>query len=408
MVCFVAACFYLYEYAIQVMPSALTNQMMASLGIGANVFASMLSLFYLGYTPMQIPAGLLFDRFSPKIILTSCIFVCGLSTILFGLSNNLIVLSIARFLTGASASFAFIGTLVLATRWFEAKYFALIVGLVQLLGAMGAIFGEVPVAIAAKHIHWQQIFIITGLIGIVLALCVYWIIDDKKAPIKIQVDTGKQGQWQRLRQVIRIKQNWWTACYAFTTWAPITTFAVLWVIPYLMVSQHATNTQAASSAAIIWIGIGLGSPLFGWWSNHIKQRKLPSIICSILALVGMSLILYDNHTSTLLLNCYLFIFGVGASGQILSFSLIQDNNPKHITGTAVGFNNMAVLLGGLFLQPLSGIILNHFWSGQYHLGAPAYSIYDYRLALGILPLISLAGVMISSFLIKETHCKHVS
>ena len=99
----------------------------------------------------------------------------------------------------------------------------------------------------------------------------------------------------------------------------------------------------------------------------------------------------------------LFLFGLGAGGQSVSFAVVRDYNPPQLVGTASGFNNLSVLIGGSIFQPLVGILLNH--SHQSHLvnGIPVYSVDAYQNALIIMPICYFVSLLIVLFMLKESH-----
>ncbi|MDQ2995177.1 MAG: MFS transporter, partial [Pseudomonadota bacterium] len=141
-----AGFYYIYEFYLRVMPSAITHELMRSFSIEASGLGLLSSLFFFGYAPMQIPAGLLFDRFGPRVLLTISVFLCGAGALVFGMTDSFTVACIARWVIGFASSFAFVGSLLLASRWIDAKYYAMIAGLVQFMGSFGAIAGEWPIA----------------------------------------------------------------------------------------------------------------------------------------------------------------------------------------------------------------------------------------------------------------------
>jgi sugar phosphate permease len=406
LVCSVGAFFYVYEFFLRVMPSAMTDELMRSFHIDAAGLGVLSAFFYYGYTPMQIPAGLLLDRFGPRVLLSLSMLVCALGAFAFGLTNSAIVASIARLFIGLVSAFAFVGALVLASRWFAARYFALIVGLIQLMGCIGAIVGEAPVAVIVQSIGWRATMFWSAAVGGVFAILFWAIIRDR--PEHGQATTlphGDMSEWQRLSRVLRNPQTWAIGLYAFACWAPIAIFADLWGIPYLKLFYHTTVAKAAVGVAIIWIGIAIAGPIVGWWSNKIMNRKIPLFICSILGLCSSLAILYIPHLPWLFMYIALFFFGTAASAQSVTFGVVQDNNPLTVAGTAVGFNNMAVILGGVLFQPLVGFILNARWTGTIINGLHYYHLADYRVALILLPICSLLGIFSCLFLVKETHCK---
>ena len=100
----------------------------------------------------------------------------------------------------------------------------------------------------------------------------------------------------------------------------------------------------------------------------------------------------------------LFFFGVAASGQSLSFGLVKDQSHPNVVGTAIGFNNMAVVAGGALFQPLVGILLDLNWKGEIATDIPIYTAANYRWAFLILPICYFVGAIVSAWFLKETHC----
>lgn len=397
--------FYVYGFTLRIMPSAMTQELMADFGIKAQMLGVLVGLMYWGYTLMQIPSGLLFDRFNSRYLLTTTVLVCTFGTFLLGYTDNIVLGCIGSFVMGLGEAFGFVGVLVLASRWFAAKYFAFIVGIVQLMGSVGAIIGEGPIAALVNHFGRKNTILYVALFGILLAISIFMFVRDNPNYVNLNNKAeSKKSEWQRLKLVTHKPQNWWVALYSFCIWAPVLIMAGLWVVPFLMVLYNTTNTIAASAASWIWIGIGVGSPLFGWWSDRIGRRCFPLSISALLSLIPSFFIIY-GHPSWLVMDILLFIFGVGASGQALSFGLVQDNNPPTVGGTAVGLNNMAVVFGGVLLQPLVGFLLHLNWDQKFQDGVPIYSLQAYRHALVSVPICAALAFIISAFIIKETHCK---
>jgi MFS family permease len=408
LVCGVAAFFYVYEFFLRVMPSAMTDELMRSFQIDAGGLGIMSALFYYGYTPMQIPAGLLLDRFGPRLLLTFSMVVCAIGALIFGLTDSVVIASASRLFIGLVSAFAFVGALLLASRWFAAKYFALIVGLIQLMGCIGAIVGEAPVAVIVQHIGWRSTLYWSAGIGGIFAV-LFWLIIRDNPSIKHNhlhkenLSGLSLNEAQRLTKVLKNPQTWWVGLYAFACWSPIAIFADLWGIPYLKVYYHTTATIAAIAIAVVWIGIAIGGPIVGWWSNRMSNRRVPLYICAILGFISSLIILAPDVPWTVMYIA-LFLFGAAASAQSVTFGLVQDNHPPYVAGTAVGFNNMAVILGGVLFQPLVGLILNARWTGMMIDNLPIYTLDDYKASLILLPLCSLLGLLTCAFLIKETNC----
>jgi MFS family permease len=399
-----AACFYLYEYTLQIAPGVMTQELMRDFNVQAAGLGIISAFFYYAYTPMQLPAGLLYDRYGPRLLITLATVICAFGTLLFACSTLTYLAAIGRFLTGIGSAFAFIGILILIANWFSPGYFAMFAGFTQLMGSIGAIAGETPLALGIKRFGWQSTLLSIAGLGFILALAIWRVVRDTPT-WQAKKSLPRQSILTSLKKVLGKPQTWSIALYSFAIWAPITIFAALWGVPYLMTRLHISAPLAASAVTMVWIGIGVGSPLAGWFSDRIGLRKLPLLLCAILGLAVSLAILYLPMLNLITLYVLLFLFGFAAGGQSLIFAVVKDINPHAVVGTAIGFNNMAVVAGGAVFQPLVGFCLHKFWQGQTHNGIPVYSIADYQQALLLLPLCFLVAAMVAGFKLHETYCQ---
>lgn len=400
--------FYLYEFFLRVLPGVLSYNIMHDMKINASTFGVIGTCFYYGYIPMQIPIGILCDRFGPKKLLTASIFTCSIATIIFGYSHEPFVSGFSRLIIGAASAAAFVAPLALTTKWYDKKHFALITGLIQLLGCVGAIFGGEPIAALTSNISWRQSVIWAGIVGIILTFVYIVVIKDSpKAEEKIKTSNNSlTNELSRLKKVIANKQSWYTAIAAMCCWAPIAIFSELWGIPFLMDLQHIDNAAAANESAWVWYGVALGSPILGWISDKISSRCIPIIACGVIGFISSTLLIYFHIESVITIEAILFFYGLAAASQVVTFGLVSDNNNDETIGTAIGFNNMAVISGAV-LQTLVGIIISYMWQGNLVDGSPVYTAYEFRYAFLIIPIISLIEIFAGLFLIKETHCKKI-
>ncbi|MES2997930.1 MAG: MFS transporter [Pseudomonadota bacterium] len=407
-ICILASSFYLYEFILQVSPAVMTRELIHDFGLNAVGLGTMAAFYYYAYTPMQLPAGFLFDRFGPRRLITAAILTCAVGALIFGTTSHVAIASAGRFMMGMGSAFSFIGTLVLVSRWFPARYFAFLTGLVELMSCVGAIVGETPLTIAVGHWGWRHTLITLSIVGMVLGLLIWLVVRDSPEVVsqgnKFQA-TSKKTIVQSLKQVCRNNQTWFVALYSFMVWAPITAFAALWGVPFL-VAAYGISTKAASTACtMIWLAIGIGCPILGWWSDKVGLRGMPLKFAASLGIIGLIPVIYISHLPLFLLYSCLFLFGLAASGQSLAFGVVKDNNHPSVAGTAIGINNMATVAGGALFQPVIGLFLHWYWDGTIHQGTPFYNATDYRKAFIVLPLCYALAFLIGKFLIKETYCQ---
>lgn len=398
-----AAAFLFFEMALQVSPSVMVNDLMRDVHLDAASLGIMAGVYYYSYTLMQIPAGLLFDRLSSRKLITFSLLFCAGGAAFFGLAETAFLAGVGRFLMGLGSAFAFISVLFVAAEWFPAKHFALLAGIAQFLAAVGAMGGEGPLAMAVSNLGWRATLGWMAGIGASIAGITWLIVRDHPRKV-VPMNKVIHMVMDNLRQVLGSRQTWIIALYSFAVWAPITAFAALWGVAYIGAYYHVEREVAANACAMIWLGIGLGSMGIGWWSDRIGRRCLPLWLSALLGVIIACIILYVPGITLPIMFFLLFLFGVASSGQALSFAVVKDNNPLSVTGTAIGFNNMAVVSGGALFQPIVGILLRHHSHGLVLNGTPVYHIADYRYALIVLPICYLLGVL-SVFGIRETYCR---
>src|SRR3989338_1859784 len=128
LICSLGAFFFVYEFLVRVIPSAIAYELMRNLNVHAGGLGLIAAMFFYGYMPMQIPAGFLLDKIGPRLVLSFSALLCALASLTFGTTHSAAVAGIMRFLMGFTASTAFVGALVLAARWFQAKHYSFYTG----------------------------------------------------------------------------------------------------------------------------------------------------------------------------------------------------------------------------------------------------------------------------------------
>ena len=127
--------------------------------------------------------------------------------------------------------------------WFAPQYFSILVGIAQLIAALGAMFGEVPLALSIDAIGWQNAIVNLAIIGMVLTLLIAITIQNNKKPVHAPLQ--QQSLLNDVLTILKNKQNWVIALYAFACWGPVTSFAELWGVEFLR--QNLTISYIAAS-----------------------------------------------------------------------------------------------------------------------------------------------------------------
>jgi MFS family permease len=393
-VCFSAGLYYLYEFILQVSPSIVTTELMRDLQTDSEGVGIISGIYYVTYTIMQIPAGLLYDRFGPHLILFFASLLCALGVYVFGTAEGVIVASIGRLLMGFASAFAFTGCLVLIHLWFPLRYFEILAGVIHLLSSVAVLITESSLVAIIEAFGWRNVIFSLSVMGIIIAILIALFVRNPSV-----AKTKQASEILILLSVIQNKQSWWVAFYSFTLWAPMLVFAALWGGPYLMTRFNIDLSVAMTMIAAIWVMAGLGGPLAGWIANKIRSKRKVLFCCSFIGFMAIVSILYIDILPLWTMYPLFLLLGVSGAGLPLTFAITKENN-KANCGTAMGFNNMAVVVSGLLFQPLVGFFLKIGWDGSTKNGIPIYLIDDFTKALSIIPLCFFTGMLISLFRIK--------
>ncbi len=403
----IAASFFLIQYISRVAPSVMIPELMHHFSITALTVGSISAFFYYSYVGMQLPVGMLVDRFGVKRLLILALICATLGCILFAETNSLKIAYLARFLLGFGGAFAFVGAIKLAANWFPSNRLGMLVGSTQALGMLGAVVGEAPIAFLIPHIGWQNsILAIGGLFVIIGILIIFFV---KNAPAHSNdnnTQETKSSIWESLSTVVKNKQSWINALYVGMIYAPIAAFSELWGVSCLEQLYHLKIDVAAMASSIVFVGWTIGAPVMGIISDRIGKRRPLMFFSAILGVILLSAILYMPSQPLYLLFIELFLFGATNAGVAISYTLSSEINPKKFAGTSIAFANMASVLIGTICQPLIGWFLDLQWDGEMLHGIRAYSSSNYQWAMLILVACLVVGLF-ASFFIKETYCKNV-
>lgn len=395
----IAAAFLLYEMAVQVSPSVMVPQLMSELHMSSATLGFMASTYFWSYTIMQIPVGLLYDRFPAKYLLLIAILLATLGIFFFATTHWVSTLALGRFLMGLGSAFAFVGVLMVAARWFSRAYFAFLVGIAQLLAAVGAASGEGPLSLLVNSAGWRHASAVLAMAGFLLFLLVFFFM--RRHP-KEMIERKRLNLAQilrSLRQVLGFSQMWWIALYAFFSWGPIAIFTAMWGVPYLMTRFGISNTEASWVCAMTWGFLAITSPLIGGLSRRFSALSLMRITAFFGALGGLSILYWPDLS---LAGSYFAaaLIGVGAAGQILTFELARQQHMNDDLGFSISFVNMGVVAGGAILQPLSAWFL-HSKVTEHSMTTGAFITPDFQHSLFLVPVSFLICLVLSYVFIRQ-------
>lgn len=402
------ALFYCYEFCLQVSTSVMKDILMKEFQLSAASMANLSSFYLYAYALMQIPVGIMLDRFGARRLLTLASLCCALGALCFAYAHVYWVASFGRAMIGFGSAFAAVSCLQIAACWLPLRHFALMTGVLLTIGMLGAFIGEGPMAHLIEQFGWRETTQIFGFVGIGIAVLIYTIVRDRPVSENANCDRVLENNFfAGLTYVIRQPRVWIASIYGGLMYMSIISFTSLWGVPFLMASYGLTKTTAAFINSLSFLGFAAGAPFFGWLSDRIGRRKVPMGIAAVGATITLSASIFAaGHTLTYV-SLLLTLFGFFTSAFLPVFSLAREVTPPETNATTLGFVNTLNMLGGAGAALLIGYLLDQNWDGRLVEGSRLYGTDAYHAALIILPM-ALVLALITLLFIKETHCKQLT
>lgn len=400
-----AAFFYFYEYLLRVSPNVMVPELMESFNVSAASLGILIASFLAVYAPMQLPVGILMDRFGARKLLSFASLGCGLGALLFALAQTLGTAYIGRILIGISASFGFVGMVYVCTHWFEKKKRALLVGVANSISMLGAFAGGGPLSVMVEKFGWRSSLLFWSVIGFALALAIFFLIKKDTAEMSDAVHTKEtpNSLFEGIKIFFKSFYSWLNAIIALLFYTVTTAIGGLWGTPFIQNVYGVRKEVAGFAVSMIFMGWLVGGPIMGFVSDRLENRKKVISFGALATFFVFTPILFFTQMSILWVYILIFLTGFFSSSQLLNFTFATEINPMRVKGASISVTNFIVSFGGMIVQPLIGylLVLNQKSLGNASLGHE-YTAQNYQFALSILP-ICLLSAWILTFFLKESH-----
>lgn len=390
-----AAGFFCYAFLQRVSPSVMVDELMRDFAVGAAILGNLSAFYFYAYAGLQIPVGVLLDRYGPRRLMTAAAALCAVGSFAFAVSDSVMAANVGRLLIGAGSAFSFPGTLALAVLWFRPERFASLTGIAQAAAMAGAVLGTAPTAAAVSAIGWRSTMLLLAAAAALFALLLWLAARDRP-----RSGSMSAGLLHGLREVMANPQTWLSAAFGFWITGPMLAFAGLWGVPYMSAVYGLDRTAAAGMVALLFVGWGISAPLIGGLSDRLGRRRPLMLAGSVLTALSLAAILYVPNLSLAALSALFLANGFTGAVMLLGFACGKEHNPPSASGAAIGIVNTAVMLSGAVFQPLLGWLLDVNWTGEMADGARLYTAEAYRAAMTPMP-VACALAALAAYILRE-------
>jgi MFS family permease len=391
----ITAVYYFFQYTLRSAPAVMMPQLSEAFGLTAAGVAAMAGLFYYGYSPFSLVAGVAMDRIGPRRVVPIGAAAVGIGALLFA-SGNPALANAGRFIQGAGGVFALVGAAYIATTNFPASRAATLIGATQMFGMAGGSAGQFVVGpMLAAGVSWRTFWAGMGVAGLAIGVILYILLPES-APKPATVKTGGSVSTTRAFAIVfGNPQSILCGVIAGLIFIPTSIFDMVWGVRYLQEGHGLDYASAVLRSASVPFGWIIGCPLLGFLSDRLGRRKPVIAAGAAGLLVCLGWILYGSAD---VFPPYVLglAAGIASGAAMLPYTVIKEANPPELSGTSTGVVNFINFTFSALLGPVfAGLLVAA--SG----GADAIALEHYRIAFQPL-LYGVALAVVLTFFLRET------
>ena len=361
----------------------------ARFGVGTTVLSTFVVVQLSVYALMQVPVGVLLDRFGSRVLIASGALLMAAGQLLLSLVTALPAAYLARVLIGAGDAATFISVVRLVSLWFPPARVPVLTQLTGILGSLGQIVAAVPLVALLHRAGWSTAFGGLAAVG-VLASCLALIaVRDVPGVRSSAAPSGVLGQ---IRDVVRVpgtRLGFWSHALAQF---PVNVFLLLWGFPFLTRGEGLEPATASGLFTVCILSSVAAGPVIGVLTGrHPLRRSWMVLAAGITTAVAWTVVLLQPGPSPLwLLVVLVVVLGVGGPGSMIGFDFARTSNERERIGAATGLVNVGGFAAAVVTVLAIGIVLDLY-------PGPALSLDAFRAAFSVMIVpwaIAVAGVLV--------------
>ena len=329
--------------------------------ISAAQLATFTMLQLLVYAGMQIPVGLLVDRFGSRAVLAVGASVLTCAQAGFALAETYPAALVARVFVGVGDAMTFICVLRLVSTWFAPRRIPLITQFTGVLGQLGAIIAAVPMTWALAHLGWTRSYLLAASLGVVMVVALLAVVHDGPGARTLR------GPALTLREIrASLAESWehpgtrlgfWMH---FSTQFSATVLGMLWGFPFFVKGEGLDDSEAGVLLTVMVVAIMAAGPVLGWRVT-LRPWHRSTLVIGIVGAIVVSwtvVLAWPGNAPLALLVWLVVVTGVGGPASMIGFDLGRTSNPPHRLASATGIINQGGFYASLLLVVAIGVILD--------------------------------------------------
>jgi len=351
--------------------------------------ASAISFFtvlqLLVYAALQIPVGLLVDRFGSRAMIAGGAVLMGLGQFQLAFADSIPGGVLGRVLVGAGDAMTFISVIRLIPLWFAPARVPLVTQLTGMSGQLGQLISVIPFAFVLHSSGWTPAFLMLAGMSAVAAVLVVVLLKD--VPPGVERPTSQQG----LKATgVSLARAWRQPGTRLGMWSHFTiqfsgtVFAMTWGYPFLISGQGLdAGTVASLMALYVAAAMAVGPFIGRFVSRHpLRRSTMVLLIAAVTAAAWAAVLLIPGRAPLWLLAILVVALAIGGPGSMIGFDFARTFNPAHRIGTATGIVNVGGFIAALTAIFLIGLVLDLLYASGFSNGV-LYGLDPFRIALSL-------------------------
>jgi predicted MFS family arabinose efflux permease len=352
-VCF--ACGYLLSYLYRSVNAVISPDLTSALGLSSSSLGLLTSVYFMAFALMQLPVGMLLDRFGPRRIEPILLSVAACGALVFAASDTLVGLGIGRALIGAGVSVCLMAPLKAIATWYPVERHASLSSWIMVAGGVGALMATSPVEAALGFMSWRVVFVVLAGATFGAALLIFVKVPDTPASSQ---RPGLKTQWSGVQSVFRHARFWWIAPLSAVAMGSFMAIQGLWSVPWMIDVEGYSRGEAARHLLLMNCAILGGYFVLGTMTTRLRRRGIDAQhwygLGFGLSAVGLGTIVAGAPFS----YAQWIVYGLGTSVNVLGFAVLNQGFPRQLAARANTALNLFMFGSSFAMQWGIGLVVD--------------------------------------------------
>lgn len=383
---------YYMSYLFRTVNAIISPQLVTDVGLTPADLGLMTSAYFITFAAVQLPLGIILDRFGPRKVQAALLMVAAAGAALFAIGNDPLTLLIGRGLVGIGVSACLMAALKANVLWFPKEKIPLVNGIIFAFGTFGALSTTVPLEFLIQTVDWRTVFWWLAGLSVVSGILIFALVPEKihTAQATAPGQSGFAAQIADLKKVYGSAFFWRLSFMVFLHNGVFLSYQALWAAPWLRDVAGLDRDGVAEAMFMFNIGMFAGVLSIGFFSERLQKFGVPTYVPAVVGIV-ISILLQCVFASgwSAFPAILCLLWGYFGSSSTLAYAVLSQHFPQNLTGRVNTAQNMMTFIAAFAVQWAAGVIIGAYPSP----GGGLYSADGHQAALIVFICIEVCGLV---------------